>query len=394
MKLRARNVKQILLLLSAFLLGLIFITFFVSSILDGSFVSIFSFAPYEENYDSLCINTEWCNIPIPKKSYFRFPQPPDNLAKWKKAAYAASQGEHILLSKLIKYFPGYHDFLDGDGNFRHYHQLADYFFDHNRHFLGLTDRGMNHLNSLKYSPKTVYPFQKPGNFSVIPRVYDYRQTKRAPIIKLGYHAFVKYQRLTHFFSAETIGEVVIERSTFLKQWKKWSTKILYPFIFLHSSHQNWGFFSTYFPNRSGQWGSCCDNTAEEAETLQRFLDHNKTFLVLVNQHHNLTHPKIITLPRGLPTQKDYNTRKTVRDTMSVLLDQKQGKKKEHFLFATSSNWEFRPNIVDCVSKKFEEEKESKFYQLRNEISLSDYYFELALSKFSLALPALGYDTFK
>jgi hypothetical protein len=74
--------------------------------------------------------------------------------------------------------------------------------------------------------------------------------------------------------------------------------------------------------------------------------------------------------------------------------------KQQLIFTSSSNWGYRPKIIECISKKFEtnpsESLQWKGYSegLKGRLKSKDYYSALGKSKFSLALPGLGYDTFR
>eukprot|EP01035_Chromulina_nebulosa_P013320 gene13320-17692_t len=95
----------------------------------GSILDAFSRnSPEEKAY---CDNSTsiWCSIPIPAESHFRFPEPPNDLNRWKIAQGQAATGEQVLLKKILETFPFFMDFLDGDIQFRLLHNLADIFVD-------------------------------------------------------------------------------------------------------------------------------------------------------------------------------------------------------------------------------------------------------------------------
>lgn len=344
-------------------------------------------SPESEN----CDDPEWCNVPMPQRSYFRF-SPPDNLERWKAARLKAAKGEQVLLNRVIKYFPNTQDFLDGDIFFRQYHLPIDYYIDDNRHFDVLTNEYWKDLKPLPKRPRKVkYSWEKPGNASVIPGLYDFREIQRAPVLRLGYFAFAKYFLLNNYFSAGMIGEASIGRKKFMKLWKEQADKIDRPFVLLHSANENWGLLSTYFPNRTANWGKCCSEIDDKL--LFEFLNHNKTILFLINQHSNITHPKLVTLPRGIPLHFTH-TRKLLWDIMYLL----SKKKKRDMLFVSSSTWGYRPNIVSCISKKFGNTNHifsAKYDESqKGRMPPHVYYNRLGLSKFGLALPGLGYDTYR
>jgi hypothetical protein len=338
-----------------------------------------------------CTDPEWCNIPMPTKSYFRM-TPPSDPERWKQASLLAMQGDHILLKRILPFFPHQRDFLDGDTLFRSYHLPIDYYMDMNRDFRAFRPGG---LIEIEQSGKTrkKYSFEKPGNHSVIPPIYDFRSIGRAPIAKLGYFAFTKYGNRNHYFAGGHVGEAVIDRNKFLKMWQESSPQLTEPFILLHSSNENWGLLSTLFPNRTADWGKCCQLPG--SNLIYQFLDHPKTLMMLTNQHHNVTHPKLITLPRGVPLQFP-QTSKLLWDSMYFL---SETTKKTGLLFSSSSTWGYRPKLVECISSKFpnrETDIVSAKYEkdLKGRMPPNVYYERLGTSKFSLALPGLGYDTFR
>lgn len=99
-------------------------------------------------------------------SYFRFPEPPNDPYRWKRAQEQAASGEQVqfyvsfvvgiaamncitpcqvLLKKLVDVFPFYLNFLDGDVLFRRLHALADVFVDDNRDLSVLTGQASTSL---------------------------------------------------------------------------------------------------------------------------------------------------------------------------------------------------------------------------------------------------------
>jgi hypothetical protein len=336
-----------------------------------------------------CSDSFWCDVPMPSKSLFRFPPPADQ-DRWKIACARAANGETVLLNESRKVFPNFMDFLDGDIHFREYHKPIDFFIDDNSDFSILDSRENVRKFSQPGKQKVVYPWKNTTHKDVIPPPYHYlRNMERAPVLKLGYFAF-KRAHNEPYFGGTKMGEAPIGRKMFLMKWKASSKTIDTPFILLHSSNENWGLISTYFPNRTALWGNCCKK--DKDEILMEFLNHPMTLMLLVNQHTNLTHPKILVLPRGLPVQSMHN-RKIVWDTMRLLTNEK----KTQMVFTSSSSWGYRANISSCISTKFiGHELHSSSYDgsWTGRLTPQEYYKRLGLSRFSLALPGLGYDTYR
>jgi hypothetical protein len=142
--------------------------------------------------------------------------------------------------------------------------------------------------------------------------------------------------------------------------------------------------------------------------IYELLNHEKTVMLLVNQHYNMTHPKLLSLPRGVPLHNTHANR-LLHDSMLKLLrtfpagtksamntDEKPLNKKSQLLFTASSNWGYRPKISECIAKKFVNEPAVKFRGygagLKGRFTPAQYYEQLGTSLFSVALPGLGYDT--
>lgn len=163
-----------------------------------------------------------------------------------------------------------------------------------------------------------------------------------------------------------------------------------PMIAICSLNENWGFISTNFPNRTAGWGQCCNTKRDEV--VLEFLNHDKTLMLVTNQHNNVSHPKLLTLPRGIPVTWGM-TRVIVWDSMFKVLKEN---KKGPLLFAAASSWGPRPQILRCISQKFDP-KEFDGHVLNpvgNRLDRYQYYAKLGSAMFGLGLPGLGYDCFR
>ncbi len=333
-----------------------------------------------------CNDTIWCNVTMPTVSYFKF-DPPTDPARWRLAQIQASTGEQVLLKHTIRTFPNYLDFLDGDILFRQYHQPIDIFVDKKRDLSPLKLA----LNKAPPGGRRLADFDwEAKGHHVIPGNYDFVKAGRAPVVKIGYFAFSQEGK-SQWHQGPHIGEAALDLKGFLKQWSDVKNEIQTPFIALHSSNENWGLLSTFFPNRSENWGSCCE--PDVTKTLLEFLNHDKTLMLMIGQHSNITHPKIVTIPRGLPT---FNThaKRIVWDMMQQLLKHTP---KSKLVFTASSSWGPRPQILQCVGKKFpaaEFDGRNFGGQNKGRIDQYEYYRRLGSSRMGLALGGLGTDTFR
>lgn len=351
------------------------------------------------------------------------------------------------MKAITKHFPNPFDFLDGDRSFRRLHNLIDIFIDEKSGLDALVpdfkfpaealpqrrrlletesdDFVEGEVKSIKdkndseappedkmtNNPDTLFEWEK-QNKRVIPVPYNFRLgVKRAPIIQLGYTAFTK--DFNEYFSGNRIGGTFINRNTFFNLWKTMKHKIDTPFITVCALNENWGVISTMLPNRTAAWGNCCNKPADRG--IYDFLDHEKTLLFLVNQHSNISHPKVLTIPRGIPLTWE-RTAYLVWDSMRHSI---QNIKRDKLLFASASSWGkskfclkldfvcslnlcnlIGPQILKCVSDKFKvEEFEGHVNTPESEMKKTKtnrrrYYEKLAASRFGLSLPGLGYDTFR
>lgn len=359
-----------------------------------------------------CNDPVWCNIEMPKTSYFKF-QPPTDPVKWRIAQLQAISGEQVLLKRIVKVFPNHYDYLDGDISFRKLHYAFDFFIDEKNDLSPLrnpnapaakvatkssavatmTKPRINSrlLKEEEGGPKLVngvlmYPWEIEGR-RVIPEPYDFRKVNRSAVVSVGYTAFTRDSQT--YFSGNRVGGAFISRATFFKQWRAVKDAIDLPFIAICSLNENWGFISTNFPNRTAGWGQCC-NTPRDQE-VHDFLNHPKTLMLATNQHFNLSHPKLISLPRGIPITWGF-TRIIIWDAQRNLLNVPKNK----LLFAAASSWGPRPQILRCISAKVPAEHFDGHVNtpVTNRLDRPEYYAKLGTAMFGLNLPGLGYDCFR
>lgn len=352
---------------------------------------------HKDSATIVCTDPVWCNVPMPTTSYFRF-APPDDPYQWRLAQSQASSGEPVLLKCVREVFNHHMDFLDGEPRFRRYQELTDIFLDHNDYnFENLASPTTPTEKKFIVRPNSqlrrVYSWNEwRYDLPVTPPTYDFRAANRAAIVQVGYNAF-SIANHSAFFEGGHLGEAHVSLQELSYQWKRVKGRIKHPFILLHAGNENWGLFSTEFPNRTIDWGQCCDGMP----AVQEILSHPMTIAVLTNQHHNLTHPKLISLPRGLPLYIP-NRKKLVYDLLRVY---ERSLRKETLVFATSSNWKHRPFISECIARKFKgaDAIEASTYNtgsltVEGRMTEVDYYRKLASARTVITLAGLGYDSFR
>jgi hypothetical protein len=142
-------------------------------------------------------------------------------------------------------------------------------------------------------------------------------------------------------------------------------------------------------NRTASWGFSfsLDSSpfeAKQTEELLPFLDNPNLIMLVVNQHHNITHPKVLTLPRGiLPVNA-----KIIFDTSLKVLNTHI--KKERLVTNGGSQWGSRTDILNCVKQRLGKQLMISTSRLK----VSEFMELIAGSFATLALPGLGYDTFR
>ena len=222
---------------------------------------------------------------------------------------------------------------------------------------------------------------------VIPYNYDFRAANRSPIVQFGYFA---HSRVNHsqWFNGPLVGKAFISLRNIYDTWSTVKNYIDVNWILLYNANENWGLLSTEFPNRTADWKICCK------ERIDHILDHNKTLLFLVNQHHNMTHPKILTLPRGLPI---YTERRAIT-LWDILRTWSNTVHKDNLVFTSGSSWRHRPYITECIAKKFKPadlQINMVDYSIdKTFIKHNDYYMKIVKARTGIALAGLGYDTFR
>jgi len=115
-----------------------------------------------------------------------------------------------------------------------------------------------------------------------------------PVVALGYHNFTMTSdkdlaKGWHPFSFKL----------WAKPWQAAKTQIgNRQFVVVTASNENWGLLSTWFPNRTCNWGSM-ENKLGELNLALKFLDEPQLKFWYHMQHTNITHPKILTMPLGM-----------------------------------------------------------------------------------------------
>eukprot|EP01041_Mallomonas_annulata_P009672 gene9672-20114_t len=210
----------------------------------------------------------WADIKMPNTSFFMDFEPPNNITKWEIAKLQASRGEQILLQKILDTIKSPTDFVPGDSKFRWVHRIADVLISNE-------DGGLASLLNFR------------GH--------------RTPIGMMGFRKFDRPN-----FEGESTGFVGFGPDNLLNE-RKWT--IPRKFVAVGSMDENWGWLSTYIHNRTVSWAVTIkpnngmhelhrqDLTGEQV--MGKFLNDPNLVMIAVNQHHNFTHPKVLSFPLGI-----------------------------------------------------------------------------------------------
>lgn len=229
----------------------------------------------------------WCcsQLSMHKKSYFGFPDLDDEM-KWLHSCRLAASGRQILLPKILREHTSPYDFIDGDVSFLNLHKQVDEFLDPIEGFVGrMKITGEQRRRAVPVSYGQFY--EKTANTLR-------EHMGRVPILM---SAFLQYSGVKKdYLRGQERGYKGLSLTQILHHWKKQEAGINSEerFILIGILNENWGLLSSTFPNRTAGWGRVDTN---KFPTLMNFLDDPRLVMLVVNQHSNISHPKILTLPR-------------------------------------------------------------------------------------------------
>lgn len=208
---------------------------------------------------------------------------------------------------------------------------------------------------------------------------DYTST-RAPIIHLG-HRFKKPDGRDGFkeFSSKNLCE--------------YKENIPGEVVVIGCMDSNWGYLSTNMMNRSVYWKKHLGPGGREKhltsqQLLQPFLDNPKVLMMVVSGHHNITHPKLVSMPLG-PTDS-HQCHKIATMAAQENSVRQNTYRKHNLLLTAGSNWKFRPAIRDCVSHNMGAE----MLTIKKKLKARKFFIKVIESAAVLCMPGLGYDSYR
>jgi hypothetical protein len=218
---------------------------------------------------------------------------------------------------------------DGDTGFRNIENMVDMFLDPKTMLGPLAGGKMSSTSKKRYTRMVNKDKDGVKEERYIRPGYVNRYAERTPIVQIG---GFKYEG-KRIVTAKGNAVRGISHKEFLAEFEEVEESVVTPAIYMCSLNENWGFFSSAFPNRTMQWGRYPKNKAQK-KTLKTFLDSDKTVMMIINQHSNFSHPKLLVLPRGIPLTWGY-TNKIVWDSMNFVI---ANERKEQLLASMASDW--------------------------------------------------------
>ena len=235
----------------------------------------------------------WCchQGKMPVASHFGFGVATDT-QKWYESCQLAASGQQILLPRIMKEITHPYDFIDGDVSFQFLHKQVDEFLTVKDGFTGRMKPGSYDASKAAAPAPNSY-----GQFYGKVQYTKYEHMHRTPILMSGFMRYSGYSK--DFLRGRFLGFEGVGLKDILRLWDKQKDSISMDerFMLVTNLNENWGFLSSSFPGRTSAWGRV---DFEKYPALKSFLDDPRLLLLAIGQHSNISHPKVLMLPRGLP----------------------------------------------------------------------------------------------
>ena len=235
----------------------------------------------------------WCchQGKMPIVSHFGFDVATDT-QKWYESCQLAASGQQMLLPRIMKEITHPYDFIDGDVSFQFLHKQVDEFLTVKDGFTGRMKAGSYDASKAAAPAPNSY-----GQFYGKVQYTKYEHMHRTPILMSGFMRYSGYSK--DFLRGRFLGFEGVGLKDILRLWDKQKASIPMDerFMLVTNLNENWGFLSSSFPGRTSAWGRV---DFEKYPALKSFLDDPRLLLLAIGQHNNISHPKVLMLPRGLP----------------------------------------------------------------------------------------------
>lgn len=299
----------------------------------------------------------WNEIPMPLQSSFAGFLPPRDTQRWKAAIFQATNGDQILLQKVLNAISSLSYIISSGDHFRWAYHSAD--------SVASLVGGKIEIHKLNKTLLT--------NSSII----------NAPIVLFGHKKFALPN-----FEGKPVGSIKLGIRKIIQNKISSLPKKIVAIGFLD---QNVGWLSSYFTNRtvykidtSPMKSLMKSNGYLPTSSVNAFLKNVNLTMLAVSQHHNCSHPKVITLPLGILNNPD-----VIWNVMNRTFY--NSSRKSNLLLSISSNWGFRPMILDCIMNNL---GSSNFTIIKDRISSENYYDKISQSAGVIAISGFGADTYR
>ena len=267
----------------------------------------------QSNYTSDELNFD--GISMPKISYFASMgfSAPTNQDVWRKAINNANMGKQVLLQQVQMTIKRSEDIMNTNPN---YQELRQYLDVSVTKFTGF-DPIKEKIDSLQYH-----------NLS----------NHRALMVMFGDWGG---------FSLGTLLEHLKDNNTAIQMIPK--TGI----IGIGGGEDNWGWLSTAFVNRTMGYTYTAKTSHDipkngQMDEVIDFLNSPWLIMLLVSQHHNITHPKVISYPLGIAP----GMASSIIKAREYVLENDIRVNK--LISTIGSNWGIRPILLECVRERIGE----------------------------------------
>ena len=163
-------------------------------------------------------------------------------------------------------------------------------------------------------------------------------------------------------------------------------------------NENWGWASTYYPNRTAAWAMRLRDDAHPVtspfpqDEMAPILDDPNVEAIIVNGHTNISHPKVISFPLGIPP----SSLGLIAHNRAVLEDPSSFAKTS-VLFHASSTFGIRPTLTECILKRLHKPGQPSLVDVvpsGTKVSRGDFFYRLTRARLVLCLPGVGAETYR
>lgn len=215
-----------------------------------------------------------------------------------------------------------------------------------------------------------------------------------PLVKIGYFDYQADSSKRHGVNVSTWHwldpiDMMGEKWSIARPQMKGRT-----FTVLAGNNENWGLFSTWYPNRTARWREAITNKFRDV--IETFLDCPEVNLVYHYQHFNFTHPKIVPLP--LSTRAAGLLQDPIFAELSI--QKKENEPKSAWLGMFSSGWGGRAQIFNASVARFGSElvtiqdtNARRGHPGQDNLNTEEYFSAMRSDRFQMTPSGFGADCY-